>query len=112
VIAFLCVFLSHGEGSHIYTYDTKIEIQTLTGLFTGDKCQSLVGKPKIFTTQACQGDQHDVPVIPLDVEDHETDKQDNTITDVMWPQSTPCVLELTSSCATLLQKDVILTEKL
>lgn len=48
---FLCVFLSHGEGNHIYAYDAKIEIQTLTGLFKGDKCQSLVGKPKIFIIQ-------------------------------------------------------------
>lgn len=34
---FLCVFLSHGEGNHIYAYDAKIKIQTLTGLFKGDK---------------------------------------------------------------------------
>jgi hypothetical protein len=48
---FICVFLSHGEGNHVYAYDAKIEIQTLTGLFKGDKCQSLVGKPKIFIIQ-------------------------------------------------------------
>nr|AAC18084.1 recombinant reversed caspase-6 [synthetic construct] len=66
---FVCVFLSHGEGNHIYAYDAKIEIQTLTGLFKGDKCHSLVGKPKIFIIQACRGNQHDVPVIPLDVVD-------------------------------------------
>ncbi|XP_055484097.1 caspase-6 isoform X2 [Psammomys obesus] len=74
---FLCVFLSHGEGNHIYAYDAKIEIQTLTGLFKGDKCQSLVGKPKIFIIQACRGNQHDVPVVPLDVVDHQPDRPDN-----------------------------------
>ncbi|XP_039094713.1 caspase-6 isoform X1 [Hyaena hyaena] len=78
---FLCVFLSHGEGNHIYAQDTKIEIQTLTGLFKGDKCQSLVGKPKIFIIQACRGDQHDVPVIPLDIVDHQN-KPDVNITQV------------------------------
>ncbi|KAM5287578.1 caspase-6 isoform 1-T1 [Hipposideros larvatus] len=79
---FLCVFLSHGEGNHIYAYDAKIEIQTLTGLFKGDKCQSLVGKPKIFIIQACRGNQHDVPVIPLDVVDHKTAKPDANVTEV------------------------------
>uniref|UniRef100_A0A8C2M211 Caspase-6 n=1 Tax=Cricetulus griseus TaxID=10029 RepID=A0A8C2M211_CRIGR len=74
---FLSVFLIHGEGNHSYAYDAKIEIHTLTGLFKGDKCQSLVGKPKIFITLACQGNQHDVPVVPPDVVDHHTDMQDN-----------------------------------
>lgn len=79
---FLCVFLSHGEGNHIYAYDAKIEIQTLTGLFKGDKCKSLVGKPKIFIIQACRGNQHDVPVIPLDVVDHPADMPDANVTHV------------------------------
>ncbi|XP_069315139.1 caspase-6 isoform X2 [Eulemur rufifrons] len=79
---FLCVFLSHGEGNHIYAYDAKIEIPTLTGLFKGDKCQSLVGKPKIFIIQACRGNQHDVPVLPLDEVDHRTDDQDTNVTEV------------------------------
>ncbi|CAJ0922084.1 unnamed protein product, partial [Ranitomeya imitator] len=48
---FLCVFLSHGEDNHVYAFDAKIEIQRLTSLFKGDKCQSLVGKPKIFIIQ-------------------------------------------------------------
>ena len=28
-------------------------------------------------SQACRGSQHDVPVVPLDVVDHRTDKLDN-----------------------------------
>lgn len=63
---FLCAFLSHGEGQHVYAYDGKIEIQALTGLFRGDRCPSLVGKPKIFILQACRGRQPDVPVTPAD----------------------------------------------
>ncbi|NXQ08321.1 CASP6 protein, partial [Vidua macroura] len=48
---FVCVFLSHGEDGHIYAYDDKFNIQTITDMFRGDKCQSLVGKPKIFIIQ-------------------------------------------------------------
>uniref|UniRef100_A0AAY5EZY5 Caspase-6 n=1 Tax=Electrophorus electricus TaxID=8005 RepID=A0AAY5EZY5_ELEEL len=66
---FVCIFLSHGQNGHIYTYDDKIEIQDITALFKGDKCQSLVGKPKIFILQACRGDKHDDPVTPMDAVD-------------------------------------------
>lgn len=48
---FVCVFLSHGEDDHIYAFDDKIKIQTITDMFRGEKCQSLVGKPKIFIIQ-------------------------------------------------------------
>ncbi|KAM4781942.1 caspase-6 isoform 3-T3 [Cyanocitta cristata] len=48
---FVCVFLSHGVDDHVYAYDDKIKIQTITDMFRGDKCQSLVGKPKIFILQ-------------------------------------------------------------
>uniref|UniRef100_A0A2K6TCS7 Caspase-6 n=1 Tax=Saimiri boliviensis boliviensis TaxID=39432 RepID=A0A2K6TCS7_SAIBB len=68
---FMCVL-----SNHIYAYDAKIEIQTLTGLFKEDKCRNLVGKPKIFIIQ------HDVLVIPLDVVDNQTDKLDTSITEV------------------------------
>lgn len=68
---FMLVFLSHGEQDHIYAYDGKISIQDITALFKGDKCQSLVGKPKIFILQACRGDKHDNPVKPCDDVDSE-----------------------------------------
>ncbi|NXV33594.1 CASP6 protein, partial [Rissa tridactyla] len=63
---FVCVFLSHGENDHVYAYDAKIKIETITDMFKGDKCQSLVGKPKIFIIQACRGDKHDDPVLVED----------------------------------------------
>uniref|UniRef100_UPI00398E4970 caspase-6-like n=1 Tax=Pristiophorus japonicus TaxID=55135 RepID=UPI00398E4970 len=63
---FLCVFLSHGENNHIFAYDAKINLLELTERFRGDKCSSLVGKPKIFVIQACRGDKHDEPVMPRD----------------------------------------------
>ncbi|XP_078069122.1 caspase-6-like [Mustelus asterias] len=63
---FLCVFLSHGENNHIFAFDAKINLQDVTERFRGDKCRSLVGKPKIFVIQACRGDKHDEPVMPMD----------------------------------------------
>ncbi|XP_062334896.1 caspase-6-like [Osmerus eperlanus] len=68
---FVCVFLSHGENDHVYAYDGKIYIQDVISLFKGNKCKSLVGKPKIFILQACRGDKHDDPVTPMDVVDSE-----------------------------------------
>ncbi|XP_036942868.1 caspase-6-like [Acanthopagrus latus] len=56
---FLLVFLSHGENGHVWTHDGKISIQDITSMFKGDKCSSLVGKPKIFIFQACRGDKPD-----------------------------------------------------
>ncbi|XP_016404883.1 caspase-6-like [Sinocyclocheilus rhinocerous] len=69
---FVCAFLSHGENGHVYAYDGQIEIQEITDLFKGDKCRSLVGKPKIFILQACRGDKHDEAVTPMDVVDSQT----------------------------------------
>ncbi|XP_037992261.1 caspase-6 [Motacilla alba alba] len=74
---FVCVFLSHGEDDHIYAHDDKIKIQTMTDMFRGDKCQSLVGKPKIFIIQACRGDQHDDAVIAHDAPDNSSESPVN-----------------------------------
>ncbi|KAJ8269624.1 hypothetical protein COCON_G00122310 [Conger conger] len=75
---FVCVFLSHGLCDEIYAYDGKFNIQEITALFKGDKCRSLVGKPKIFIFQACRGEVHDVPVTPMDVVDNEVDNEVKT----------------------------------
>ncbi|XP_034627321.1 group XIIA secretory phospholipase A2 isoform X3 [Trachemys scripta elegans] len=79
---FVCVFLSHGEDNHVYAYDAKIKVQTMTNMFKGDKCPSLVGKPKIFIIQACRGDQHDDPVIVYDAVDSTVDKSNVNETEV------------------------------
>ncbi|XP_063774787.1 caspase-6 isoform X2 [Pseudophryne corroboree] len=79
---FLCVFLSHGEDNHVYAFDAKIDIQRLTCLLKGDKCQSLVGKPKIFIIQACRGAQHDEPVVATDATDSTVATPDMNITEV------------------------------
>uniref|UniRef100_A0AAZ3QSZ8 Caspase-6 n=1 Tax=Oncorhynchus tshawytscha TaxID=74940 RepID=A0AAZ3QSZ8_ONCTS len=62
---FLCVFLSHGENECVFARDGKLSIRDLTHTFKGDRCPSLVCKPKIFIFQACRGDKHDEPVSPI-----------------------------------------------
>ena len=48
---FLCVFLTHGDDGVIYGRDGVLPIQVFFDCFRGDKCASLVGKPKIFLLQ-------------------------------------------------------------
>ncbi|XP_067424313.1 caspase-6 [Emydura macquarii macquarii] len=79
---FVCVFLSHGEDNHVYAYDAKIKIQTVTNMFRGNQCPSLAGKPKIFIIQACRGDKHDDPVVVTDAVDSITDKSNVNETEV------------------------------
>lgn len=56
---FICCILSHGDKGIIYGCDgQEVPIYELTSYFTGSNCPSLVGKPKIFFIQACQGDNY------------------------------------------------------
>uniref|UniRef100_A0A452F8C1 Caspase-8 n=1 Tax=Capra hircus TaxID=9925 RepID=A0A452F8C1_CAPHI len=56
---FICCILTHGNKGTIYGTDgQEAPIYELTSYFTGSKCPSLVGKPKIFFIQACQGDKY------------------------------------------------------
>nr|XP_003223489.1 PREDICTED: caspase-7 isoform X2 [Anolis carolinensis]XP_008112945.1 PREDICTED: caspase-7 isoform X2 [Anolis carolinensis] len=59
---FACILLSHGEEGLIYGTDGCMAIKNLTGLFRGDKCQSLIGKPKLFFIQACRGSEFDAGI--------------------------------------------------
>ncbi|XP_030269651.1 caspase-3a [Sparus aurata] len=52
---FVCVLLSHGDEGVFFGTDGSIELKYLTSLFRGDRCRSLVGKPKLFFIQACRG---------------------------------------------------------
>ncbi|XP_056892461.1 caspase-6-like [Takifugu flavidus] len=79
VDCFLVVFLSHGENNHIYTYDDKINVQDIASLFKGDKCKSLVGKPKIFILQACRGDKHDEPATAAAFDDVDSELKKNEV---------------------------------
>lgn len=53
--SFVCVLLSHGDEGILFGTDGSVELKTLTGYFRGDRCCSLVGKPKLFFIQACRG---------------------------------------------------------
>ena len=57
---FVCFILSHGNEEGIYGTD-KVLITELNirKLFYGNKCKSLLGKPKLFFIQACRGDATD-----------------------------------------------------
>ncbi|XP_074151755.1 caspase-7 isoform X1 [Sminthopsis crassicaudata] len=56
---FACILLSHGEEDLIYGTDGVTPIKDLTVHFRGDKCRSLLGKPKLFFIQACRGSEFD-----------------------------------------------------
>ncbi|CAG2224734.1 CASP8 [Mytilus edulis] len=48
--------LTHGVLGHVYGADGRIvRISQLTSVFSGRRCPSLAGKPKLFFIQACQG---------------------------------------------------------
>lgn len=52
----VCCFLSHGQEGCIFGVDDQtVPISQITRLFSGSQCPSLVGKPKLFFIQACQG---------------------------------------------------------
>lgn len=53
--SFVCVLLSHGDDGVFFGTDASVELRSLTSLFRGDRCLSLVGKPKLFFIQACRG---------------------------------------------------------
>lgn len=57
--SFVCVLLSHGDEGIIYGTDGAEKFENLTKCFKGDRCRSLVGKPKLFFIQACRGSELD-----------------------------------------------------
>lgn len=71
---FVCCILSHGDKGIIYGTDgQEARIYDLTSYFTGSKCPSLAGKPKVFFIQACQGDKYQKGVpVEVDSEQQET----------------------------------------
>uniref|UniRef100_G1SSE7 Caspase-8 n=1 Tax=Oryctolagus cuniculus TaxID=9986 RepID=G1SSE7_RABIT len=71
---FVCCILSHGDKGIIYGTDGQEAcIYDLTSYFTGSKCPSLAGKPKVFFIQACQGDKYQQAVpVAIDSEQQET----------------------------------------
>lgn len=60
---FVCFALTHGDHGNLYAYDGRYAIDHLFTSFLGDRCPSLVGKPKLFFVQACQGSRLDNGVV-------------------------------------------------
>ncbi|XP_070302405.1 LOW QUALITY PROTEIN: caspase-3a [Salvelinus sp. IW2-2015] len=52
--SFVCVLLSHGDDG-CSSDGCPHALKSLTSLFRGDRCNSLVGKPKLLYKQACRG---------------------------------------------------------
>ncbi|XP_008314808.1 caspase-3a [Cynoglossus semilaevis] len=71
--SFVCVLLSHGDEGVFFGTDGSVDLKFLTSLFRGDRCKSLVGKPKLFFIQACRGTDLD-PGIETDSVDDGTTK--------------------------------------
>ncbi|XP_070544401.1 caspase-7-like [Ptychodera flava] len=55
--------LSHGDDGIIYGIDGTTPVEELTKYFRGDRCEALVGKPKLFFLQACRGNEFDDGVL-------------------------------------------------
>ncbi|XP_073502588.1 caspase-8-like isoform X2 [Phyllobates terribilis] len=56
---FICCVLSHGDRGIIYGTDGQsVSIRNLTFCFCSSQCSALIGKPKLFFIQACQGKEH------------------------------------------------------
>ncbi|XP_002737985.3 caspase-3-like, partial [Saccoglossus kowalevskii] len=52
--------LSHGDDGIVHGTDGEsVAIESLTEYFHGDRCPSLVGKPKLFFIQSCRGHKSD-----------------------------------------------------
>lgn len=44
----LIAILSHGELGYLYSRDTHYKLDSITGMFTADRCPTLAGKPKVI----------------------------------------------------------------
>nr|AIX10295.1 caspase-1 isoform 2 [Nilaparvata lugens] len=56
---FVVAILSHGGNGYINAYDHPYKPDILWTKFSADNCKTLVGKPKLFFIQACQGSELD-----------------------------------------------------
>nr|ASY99951.1 caspase-3 [Daphnia pulex] len=58
----LVVVMSHGQDGKICAYDTVYNVEDVWMPFTSDRCDTLVGKPKLFFIQACRGFDEQEPL--------------------------------------------------
>ncbi|KFO36248.1 Caspase-8 [Fukomys damarensis] len=83
---FICCVLSHGNSGVVYGTDgQEVPISELTSYFTGSKCPSLAGKPKVFFIQACQGERCQKAIhVEMDSDKYDADLQE----DLSYPWKT------------------------
>ncbi|XP_053285001.1 caspase-3 [Pleuronectes platessa] len=87
--SFVCVLLSHGDEGVIHGTDGFERLENLTGNFKGDRCKSLVGKPKLFFIQACRGSAlDDGAMIESDSVDDQTSEKIPVEADFLYAYST------------------------
>ncbi|KAK9517577.1 hypothetical protein VZT92_022936 [Zoarces viviparus] len=87
--SFACVLLSHGDEGVIYGTDGCEKLEELTKYFKGDRCRSLVGKPKLFFIQACRGSDLDGgSLIEADSVDAQTSERIPVEADFLYAYST------------------------
>lgn len=80
----LVAVLTHGTKGKLYGTDGKlVPVEEITELFSGNKCPSLTGKPKIFLLQACRGERKDkgVKYDMIDGSNETADESDDDETD-------------------------------
>ncbi|CAH8592920.1 unnamed protein product [Schistosoma turkestanicum] len=53
--SFIFVMLTHGDNNVVYANDGEVLTSYILAFFRGDRCPSLIGKPKLFFFQACRG---------------------------------------------------------
>lgn len=63
--AFVLCILSHGDTENIRHPEGCTPFEEIFEPFSGENCRTLLGKPKMFFIQACQGDKLDerIPVL-------------------------------------------------
>lgn len=85
--SFVCVLLSHGDEGEFFGTDGPVKLKSLTSLFRGDRCLTLVGKPKLFFIQACRGTDLD-PGVEMDSRTDEPDVRIPVEADFLYAYST------------------------
>lgn len=68
------VVMTHGDPHNLYAKDSCYPVESLWVNFIGNRCPSLIGKPKMFFIQACRGKALDQGVV-FDPE-RQNDKKD------------------------------------
>jgi len=87
----MIAILTHGKQGKLYGTDKLTPIVPLINLFDGNKCPTLVGKPKIFVIQACRGDDYDYGVNMID-------GNDTTDSGIKYYSHTIIIMNFTNSC--------------